>query len=83
MLFVLVRADPLGEIVLRVLSHGWESTGVWYSSCLADRSWYGECPVESFDGSLNLISGDDSFDDTPLLDDRAEWKVVLTVSSIE
>ena len=49
--------------MLRVLSHGWESTGVWYSSCLADRSWYGECLVELFDGSSNLISGDNSFDD--------------------
>ena len=37
-----------------------------------DRSWYGECLVESFDGSLK--PGDDSFDDIPLLNDRAEWK---------
>ena len=39
--------------------------------------------VESFDGSLNLSSEDDSFDGIPLLDDRAVWKVVLTVISME
>ena len=72
MLSVLVPADPL-EIVVRVLSHVWESTGAWYSSCLADRSSYGECLVESFDVSFK--PGDYSFDDNQLLDDRAEWKV--------
>ena len=74
MLSVMVPADPLGEIVVMILS-----TGAWYSSCLVDWSWYGEWLVELFDGSLNLISGDNSFDDIPLLDDRAEWKVDLSM----
>ena len=37
-------------------------------SYLVGGSWYGECLVQSFDGSLNLISGDDSFDDILLID---------------
>ena len=38
----------------------------------------GKCLVESFDGSLKPV--DDSFNDIPLLDDRAEWKVDKTMN---
>ena len=83
MLYFMILFDPLCEIVVRILLHEWEPTWAWYLSCLGDRNWYEECLVESLNGILNLISGDDSFDDIPLLDYHAEWKVVLTVSSME